>query len=103
MGNADMLSSTEIAIYAAAGAALAGLYFGTLWLTVARLPSVRAPLILLFVSTAMRLALLLVAFALVTGMEWTRLAVCFAGFFAVRLLTIAWLRPALQQPRREPT
>lgn len=89
-----MQSWTDIALFATTGAVLAGLYLGALWLTVVRLPSVRAPLMLLFISTVLRLALLLGAFALLTGMEWTRLAVCFAGFFTVRLLTIAWLQPA---------
>ena len=84
----------DIALFAAAGAALAGVYLGTLWLTVARLPSVRAPLMLLFISTVLRLAFLLGAFALLTGMEWMRLAACFAGFFTMRFMTITWLHPA---------
>lgn len=91
-----MQSSTEIVIFAAVGAALAGLYLGALWLTVAKLASVRAPLMLLCVSTVLRLAALLGAFAVLTSMEWTRLAACFAGFFIARLLAIAWFRPAAQ-------
>lgn len=104
MGSADMLSSIEFVLFAAVGAALAGLYLGALWLTVAKLASVRAPLMLLFVSIVLRLTFLLGAFALLTGMEWTRLAACFAGFFTARLLTIAWLQPtalAVKNAERE--
>ena len=98
METRDMLSSTEVILFAAVGAALAGLYLGTLWLTVARLTSgAHAPLMLLFVSTVLRVAVLLGAFAVLTGMEWTRLAACLAGFFVVRILTIASLRPAAQR------
>jgi F1F0 ATPase subunit 2 len=95
MGSIDMPSSTEAILFAAIGAALAGLYLGTLWLTVARLINgARAPLMMLFVSTMLRLAVLLGAFAVLTGMEWTRLVACLAGFFVVRILTITSLRPA---------
>lgn len=92
-----MQTSTEIVLFAAVGAVLAGLYLGALWLTVAKLASVRAPLMLLFVSTVLRLAALLGAFAVLTSMEWTRLAACLAGFLIMRLLAIAWLRPAAQR------
>ncbi len=84
------MSLTEIALYLAAGMALGGLYLGALWLTVARLGRTRRPLAVLAASALLRIAALLAALALLTGLDWRRLAACLAGMLVARLAATAW-------------
>ena len=90
-----MLSLTELSLFALAGATLGVLYFGTLWLTVAKLSNMQNPLILLIASAVLRLSLLLGGFAVLTGMEWQRLTACIFGLISVRTIVIIWIQPSM--------
>lgn len=76
------------------GAALGLAYFGTLWLTVRRLPSTRHPFAMAMVSVWGRLAVLLVAFYyVVRGGHWQRLVACLIGFVIARIVLLKRLGP----------
>ena len=86
------MTLVHIALYMTAGFLLGCLYLSGLWLTVTWLKHVENPLLLLVVSTSVRLLLLLTAFALVSGFEWKRLIACMAGFVVARLAVSLWPR-----------
>lgn len=71
-----------------AGAVLGGFYFGTLWLTVKRLPTSAHPVRLMLGSYALRLAAALAGFSLIMHGHWERLAVALVGFVIVRSVII---------------
>jgi F1F0 ATPase subunit 2 len=75
------------------GAALAGVYFGGLWVTVRRLPAVRSPLLWLSLGALARLALLVGTVYLAAAWSLEVLAAMLAGFFATRWLLIRRARP----------
>ena len=93
------MSIHEVALHAASGFALGGLYFGALWLTVATLPRTARPLVLLAASALLRMIVLLAALALASGLDWRRLAACLVGVMVARLAATAW--PGLASARRE--
>jgi F1F0 ATPase subunit 2 len=79
----------------AAGVGLGVFYFGTLWLVVRRLDRLASPAAWLGLTGIVRLAVTLVAFALLVGPRWDRPVVALAGFLAVRVVLTRWLgRPA---------
>jgi len=80
--------------FAAVGALLGALYFGGLWLTVRRLPTLDHPMLWLLASTLTRLALVLAAFFVVSQGHWSWLLACLAGFVAVRIVLVRRARPA---------
>ena len=88
------MTLSEFALYLGVGAALGGLYLGALWLTVTRLVGMRRPGAVLAVSAVLRIAVLLAALALLTGLDGRRLAACLAGLLVVRLAAMAWPRAA---------
>ena len=71
------------------GTALAGIYFGALWLTVRHLIHHRCPEILVIGSLIVRLGLALIAFYLILdGGHWVRLLAALFGFIIVRTLFV---------------
>ena len=72
-----------------AGAVMGGLYFGALWMTVARLARVSRPGQFWAASFVLRLSLLLLAFYGLVSWGWVVMASAMAGFLAARQ---AWLR-----------
>lgn len=78
----------------AAGLALGGFYFMSLWHTVRQLPSAKSPIRLMIVSFMMRMAVVLVGFYLVMGGEhWERLAAAMLGFIVIRKILTHRLGP----------
>ncbi|WP_170232931.1 ATP synthase subunit I [Trichloromonas acetexigens] len=73
----------------AVGAAVGGLYFGGLWLTVRRLATARQPKKLLVISYGLRLSLLLAAFYPLARHGLTAVAAAMAGLLLSRHLWLA--------------
>jgi F1F0 ATPase subunit 2 len=69
-----------------AGMGLGLFYFGGLWLTVQRLPTIRHPALLMLGSFCMRTLVALFGFYVVMSGSWARLLVCLAGFLVIRTL-----------------
>jgi F1F0 ATPase subunit 2 len=69
-----------------AGIALGLFYFGGLWLTVQRLPTIRHPALLMLGSFFLRTLVALLGFYVVMSGSWARLLVCLAGFLTIRTL-----------------
>jgi F1F0 ATPase subunit 2 len=79
----------SVAIALSAGIALGGVYYGGLLATAAVLPRVRHPALLFAVSMAVRLALAVTVFFLLTrGGRWERLVLSLFGFLLVRIVYI---------------
>jgi len=76
------------------GVALGGFYFGSLWLVVRRVRTMRRPGAWLFLSFLGRASVTLVGFYLVMGGRWERIAACLVGFLLARTILIVCLRPA---------
>jgi F1F0 ATPase subunit 2 len=93
-----------LALSVAAGAALGGLYFASLWLVVRRLGRLARPALWLGVTSIVRLALLLGLATLLVGPRWERVIAALIGFVAVRLVLVRRLgRPGALAPRRDPS
>jgi F1F0 ATPase subunit 2 len=88
-----------ISLAVAAGLALGGFYFGTLWVVVRRLPDTTRPGLWLALSAVLRTAAVLAAFYAVMGGDWRRLLACLAGFLAVRTLLIRRVRSGVGSDR----
>lgn len=89
------MTTVEVVLYFTAGFLLGAVYLGGLWRTVTWLRHTDRPLSFLAVSGLVRIVLLLGALALVSGLEWMRLASCIAGFVAARLVVTVWTRTGL--------
>ncbi len=76
-----------------AGLGLGLFYFGGLWLTIDRLPTLRRPAPVLIGSFVGRTAVALLGFYFVMGGRWERLLACLLGFVVARRMVIARLRP----------
>lgn len=70
----------------AAGIVTSILYHGGLWWTVKALPRSRSPLLLSIGSFYLRISITMAAFYVVMQNDWKRLAVCMAGFMAVKFV-----------------
>lgn len=68
----------------AAGLILGLFYFGTLWLTLQRLPVTRRPALLTVGGFFVRTGLTLVGFFLVMAGHWERAIACMVGFLVMR-------------------
>ena len=73
----------------AAGLAIGGVYFGLLWLTVARLPRARHPYRWFYGGLALRLGAALALFYLLLPLGWKATGAALLGFFASRQLWVA--------------
>lgn len=90
-----MSEAAALALVLAGGALLGAFYFGTLWLVVRRLDRLARPAVWLGVTSILRLAVVLVLFALLVDARWERVVVALVGFLAVRAVLTRWLgRPA---------
>lgn len=94
-----MNSLVALGLAVAGGIVLGAFYFGTLWLVVRRLDRAAWPAAWLGVTGIVRLAAVIVLFALLVGPRWERLVAALAGFLAARVVLTRWLgRPASPQP-----
>ena len=89
----------QVAIAAAAGAVAGTLYFGGLWLTVRRLPTVRRPLLLSLGSLAVRTAVTVAIIFLAARHHWLLLVTCMAAVVASRTVLVHVLGPARSAPQ----
>ena len=87
-----MNESWQLILTGGVGVGLGILYFGSLWLTVRRLPDTHRPALLLLGSAVGRMALTLLGFYLVMGGRWERLLACLAGFILARMVLVRRLR-----------
>lgn len=71
-----------------AGIVLGFFYFGSLWLTVQKLPAVRRPVFLSLSSFFARLTVVIAGFYFVMGSRWERLIICLLGFLGVRFVAV---------------
>ena len=72
----------------AAGIGLGIFYFGGLWLTVRRLPTVQHPVLLSFCSFLVRIMMVLIGFYFVMDGHWQRMMVCMLGFLGMRSILL---------------
>ncbi len=70
------------------GVVLGGLYFGSLWITVRRLPEVRCPALLALGSLLARLSLVLGGFYVVGAGDWRRFVLALLGFVGARTILV---------------
>ena len=73
------------------GMTLGVVYFGGLWLTVRRLPSMQMPALWFLASLLFRLGVVLTSFFAVLQGGWELLAICVFGFLVVRFLLVGCL------------
>jgi F1F0 ATPase subunit 2 len=87
------MASSSLALIGAlvAGAVLACVFFGGLWLTIRHTVSSAALGVWLVAGFALRTALVLVGFCVVFGGHWQRLAACLIGFVLARFLIVRLL------------
>ena len=71
-----------------AGFTLGAFYFGCLWWTVRRLPTLRQPGLVLFVSFVARTVVVVAGFYAVSGGRWQRIVACLVGFLLARALLV---------------
>jgi F1F0 ATPase subunit 2 len=81
---------------AAAGVALGGVFFVGLWWTVQLLVSATNPAPWFLASLFSRMGVVLAGFYFVGGGRWERLAACFLGFAAARVIVTVLSSPAAE-------
>jgi F1F0 ATPase subunit 2 len=77
----------------AGGAVLGAFFFGSLWLTVQRLPRVERPGLVVLVSFFARTLVTLLGFYLLMDGRWERLVAALLGFLAARAVILPLARP----------
>ena len=70
----------------AAGIVTGLFYHGALWWTVRSLPRSRSPVLLSIGSFYLRMTITMAAFYIVMQNDWRRIALCLAGFMAVKFI-----------------
>lgn len=83
-----MIDIVTIAGVLLAGFLLGGFFFGGLLWTVNRGLTEKSPALWFFGSWAVRIAVVMGAFYLISAGQWERILVCFAGFFIARFVII---------------
>lgn len=85
------------------GAILGAINFAGLWLTVRRLPQLKRPLLVLGVSTVLRLAMLCAGIYLLADGRWQAIMAALLGALVARLAFTGRLtpKPAPQPPEQE--
>lgn len=77
-------------------------FFGTLWLTVRRLPTARRPVFLAVGSFFGRVVITVFCFYLViTAWSWQGLLVCMLGFILARVMVVGNRKVEIGKIRRE--
>jgi F1F0 ATPase subunit 2 len=82
-----------LALSVAAGLGAGLFYFGGLWWTVRKLPTVGNPWLWTVGSFTLRSAATLAVFYAVMGGHWERLLACVMGFFFIRIVMVRRLKP----------
>ncbi len=77
---------TDYLIPFIAGIFISVFYHGGLWWTVKSLPRSRSPVLLSIGSFYLRMTVTMGVFYIVMQNDWRRLAVCLAGFMAVKFV-----------------
>jgi F1F0 ATPase subunit 2 len=80
----EMIDGFKMALALLAGVLLGFFYFGGLWMTVQRLPSIRHPALLTLGSFLGRTAIAMLVFYSVMGGSLVNLLVCLVGFLLAR-------------------
>ena len=75
------------------GMVLGGFYFGVLWYTVQRLPTVARPALWMIFSFMLRLGVMLIGFYLLSSGHWQNLLLALLGFVMVRSVLMYRLKP----------
>jgi F1F0 ATPase subunit 2 len=70
------------------GMTLGWSYFGGLWLTIQRLPTVTCPMALVLGSFLLRIGITVMGFYLVMGGHWARLLLGLLGFLFMRAILV---------------
>jgi F1F0 ATPase subunit 2 len=86
------MSTVAIASALAAGVLFSAFYFGGLWATVRRAPTMRHPEVCLLVSGLVRTAVVLVGFYFAMGGRWERAVAFLFGFMLTRGLLVRVVR-----------
>jgi F1F0 ATPase subunit 2 len=81
-----MHDAGTLLLAAAAGTALGGVFFVGLWWTVQWVVTATNPVPWFLASLLLRMSTVLAGFYFVGGGRWDRIAACFLGFFAARLV-----------------
>lgn len=92
MQNIFHLSYSEMGIALLIGAALSLLYLYLLWQTLLILPRVRRKGVFLFLSSALRIFLLMCIALLLSENNAGKFILIFAGFIAMRLLVMRFVK-----------
>ena len=97
-----MLSESWMEIYMLVGSFIVGLalgyfYFGGLWWTVNRLQRTRQPALLFTASFILRTTIVVGAVYLLLGGGWRAVALCMAGFIAIRMVLTRYWGPEAEQ------
>lgn len=96
-----MNDSGGIVLSLAAGLALGTFFFGGLWWTVRRLPTLKRPALVVFCSLLLRTGVTLGGFFVLASGHWQRLLGCLAGFALARGVS-RWLSRRTAPGRVEP-
>ncbi len=91
------MTLNEVAFFFISGVVICGAYLGLLWFTVELIAKSSSPFLLLGGSALLRIALLMIAFAFISGFEWRRLALCFAGFVLTRIIVTGIIKPSQEK------
>ena len=83
----------SLTLAAAAGLALGGFYFGSLWWVIRRVADSPWPEAWLLASFLVRSAIILAGFFLVMDGRWERVLACLLGFLLARTLLVQVIRP----------
>jgi len=86
-------SASGIAAAVAAGMGLGALYFGSLWLTVHRLSSLRRPVLVFVGSFLLRTTVVVAGIYLVARSHWQLFLACVAGVVVARTVLVRVLVP----------
>jgi F1F0 ATPase subunit 2 len=94
-----MMAVVELVAGLAVGLLLGVFYFGTLWLTVRRMPEASRPGLLFTASFVVRLVVLIAGLLAITG-DWRRLVAALVGLLLAR--TVLTRRIGAAAARAEP-
>ena len=104
MTEAKITEAMSLALAWLAGVVLGAIFFGGLWVTVARGVSSKRPALLFFASLMLRMSITLTGFYFVAGQHAERLLLCLLGFvmarFAITRLTRKGGKPCALLPIR---
>lgn len=83
----------QLALAMLFGAALGGVYFALLWLTVKYLATMRRPALWVMLSLLLRMGLMLAGLYWITNDSWQMLVAALVGIIVVRVIFTRRLRP----------